>query len=171
MSAATTHHEPAADRVRDGQRAKVYRAEDAWALRLDAARRGAGQAVVANSRVLLPAELQFGTLDAAKAYATARLAPWDVPPVVLRERRGRTQAHWEEPGVIALPQTQHGTPWAMRETVLLHELAHHLAFFLDESSTHGPTYTRRMIALVTEALGEEAALALRVDYAEAGVRW
>lgn len=154
---------------RDAQRSRVYAGEDAWALRLDAARRGASRAVVAGSSVLLPAEVHFGTLAAAQAYGTAHLAAWAVPAVRLRERRGMTKAHWEAGGVIALPLPEHGTPWAMRETVLLHELAHHLAFHLDGVADHGRAFVSRMLELVDQVLGPEAALALRVDYAEAGV--
>jgi hypothetical protein len=47
-------------RPRDAQRARVYRAEDAWAARLDAARRGAPLATVGGSALLLPAEVRFG---------------------------------------------------------------------------------------------------------------
>ncbi|MCW2543702.1 MAG: hypothetical protein JWM40_1254 [Frankiales bacterium] len=120
--------------------------------------------------MVLPRELQFGTLDAAQAYASDVVAAWPVPPVVLRLRRGQGKAHWESPGVIALPVPEHGTPWAMRESVLLHELAHHLAFHLDGASDHGPSFLTRMLSLVVGALGEEAALALRVAWAEAGVK-
>lgn len=154
---------------RDNQRSRVYAGEDAWALRLDAARRGASLAEVAGSAVTLPRELQFGTLVAAQAYADRQLTLWDVPSVLLRERRGQLKAHWEAPGVIALPLAARGTPWAMRETVLLHELAHHLAFHLDGVADHGTAYTGRMLELVTQALGDEAALALRVDWASVGV--
>jgi putative metallohydrolase (TIGR04338 family) len=155
--------------VRDNQRARVYAGEEAWALRLDAARRGAARAEVAGSSVLLPRELQFGTLAAAQAYAARQLSSWEVPPVRLRTRRGQGQAHWEAPGVIALPVPVRGTPWAMRESVLLHELGHHLAFHLDGAADHGPRFTARMLELVTAALGPEAALALRVDWAAVGV--
>lgn len=147
----------------------MYAAEDAWAHRLDAARRGAGRAVVANSSVVLPAELLFGDLPTAQRYARDRLRLWDVPAVRLRRRKGQAKAHWEPPGVVALPVPQHGAPWAMRETVLLHELAHHLAFHLDRTTSHGVRFRRRMLELVQHALGPEAALALRVDYAEIGV--
>jgi putative metallohydrolase (TIGR04338 family) len=146
----------------------VYRAEDAWAMRLDAARRGAVRAEVAGSGVVLPAELRFGTLDAAQAYADAAL-PVGTPPVRLRERRGLGQAHWEAPDVVALPVPAYGEPWALRQTVLLHELAHHVDFHSTGSAGHGPSYVAAMLRLVAQELGEHAAFALRVDYAEAGV--
>jgi putative metallohydrolase (TIGR04338 family) len=157
------------DSPRDVQRARVYAAEGNWALRLDAARRGAGRAQVAGSSVLLPAERHFGTLEAAQAYCDQHL-PDGIPPVRVRRRKGQLQAHWEEPGVIALPVPAHGTPWALREAVLLHELAHHVAFHSHGSADHGRTYAGCMLELVEQVLGPEAALALRVDYAEAGVQ-
>jgi putative metallohydrolase (TIGR04338 family) len=173
MPRTSSHEGPsgpsAARSSRDVQRSRVYAGEDAWALRLDAARRGATRAEVAGSSVLLPAEQHFGTLAAAQAYCDAHLGD-DVPPVRVRSRKGAAQAHWEAPAGIALPVPEHGTPWALRETVLLHEMAHHLAFHLDGKADHGPSYTARMLALVDRVLGPEAALALRVDYAEAGVR-
>ena len=151
----------------DSQRQRVYDAEDAWALLLDAARRGAVRAEVAGSAVVLPAETVFGTLEAAQAYADH----WTqgLPPVRVRRRKGHRRAHWEPPGVIALPVPEHGQPWALRETVLLHELAHHAAFHRDGVTDHGPSYTSRMLELVGQALGAEAALALRVEYGERGV--
>jgi putative metallohydrolase (TIGR04338 family) len=153
--------------VRDSQRSRVYAAEDGWALRLDAARRGAPRAVVAGSSVLLPAELLFGTLEAAQEYADRAVPSY--PPVVLRARKGPGKAHWEAPGVIALPVPEHGQAWALRESVLLHELAHHVAFHSHEVADHGPTYRECMLDLVEQALGPEAALALRVAYGEVGL--
>ncbi len=148
----------------DHQRSRVYAAEDAWALLLDAARRGAVRATVAGSQVLLPQEKHFGTLEAAQMYADSHLE--GLPPVTVRRRRGQAKAHWEAPGIIALPVPAHGTPWALRESVLLHELAHHSAFHRDGVGDHGPSYASRMLELVEHALGPEAALALRVEYGE-----
>lgn len=156
--------------ARDAQRSRVYRAEDAWAARLDAARRGAPRAVVAGSSVLLPAERRFGTLAAAQGWCAAVLdlpevgALGDLPPPELRVRRGAHKAHWEPPGTIALPVPQHGEPWALRETVLLHELAHHLGAATGLSCGHGPPFPALVLLLVRAVLGEEAAFALRVDY-------
>lgn len=160
-------------RPRDVQRARVYRAEDAWAGRLDAARLGAGLATVGGSRVLLPAERRFGTLETAASYAARVVA---LPAVVdamgpvaapaIRLRRGARQAHWESPGVIALPVPRHGEPWGLRETVLLHELAHHVGETTGHTAGHAAPYPAVLLLLVTATLGPEAALALRVAYGE-----
>ena len=156
--------------ARDAQRARVYRAEDAWAARLDAARQGAGLAVVGGSRVLLPAERRFGTLATAAEYAARVLALPDVaalgpvPPPALRVRAGVRSAHWEPPGVIALPVPRHGEPWALRETVLLHELAHHVGETTGLSRGHRPPYPAVLLVLVRAVLGPEAELALHVAY-------
>ncbi|HUR14647.1 MAG TPA: TIGR04338 family metallohydrolase [Mycobacteriales bacterium] len=147
---------------RDTQRSQVYAAEEAWALRLDAARRGARRAVVAGSALTLPQELRFGSLEDAQRYAEHHLA--GLPPVRLRIRKGQAAAHYSPPDDLALPLPPYGEPWALRESVLLHELAHHVAFHTDGTADHGPSYTACMLDLVARVLGEEAAFALRVDY-------
>lgn len=123
--------------------------------------------------MLLPAEVRFGDLRAAEAYVASVLALAEVealagrvPPPELRPRRGQRAAHWERPGVIALPLPRHGEPWAMRETVLLHELAHHVGETTGLSAGHRAPFPAIVLALVQAALGEEAAFALRVAYGE-----
>jgi putative metallohydrolase (TIGR04338 family) len=160
-------------RPRDTQRARVYRAEDAWAARLDAARQGAGLATVGGSRLVLPPERRFGTLATASEHAARVLALpavldlfGPVPPPELRVRRGLRAAHWEAPGVIALPVPVHGEPWGLRETVLLHELAHHVGETTGRSVAHLAPYPAILLLLVGATLGPEAALALRVAYGE-----
>lgn len=158
-------------RTRDAQRAKVYRAEDAWAARLDAARQGAVLATVGGSSVLLPGERRLGSLTAAQAYCARVLELPDVVAVVgavdppaLRTRRGVRAAHWEPPGVIALPVPVHGEPWGLRETVLLHELAHHAGETTGRSHGHRAPFPAVVLLLAAAALGEQAAFALRIDY-------
>ncbi len=166
---------PSAARRRDGQRARVYRAEDAWSARLDAARRGAPLAEVAGSSLVLPAERRFGSLAQAEAYAARVLALPEVvaaagrvEPPAFRTRRGSRAAHWEAPGVVAVPVPRHGEPWALRESVLLHELAHHVAargpLVVGGGAGHGPPFPAVLLLLVQAVLGEEAAFALRVEY-------
>ena len=157
--------------ARDAQRSRVYRAEDAWAARLDAARRGAALASVGGSSLLLPAERRLGSLAAASDYVTRVLALAGVVEVVgklpvprLRTRRGVGRAHWEAPGIIALPVPQHGEPWALRETVLLHELAHHIGQTSGRAHGHHAPFPALVLLLAEAVLGAEAAFALRVDY-------
>ena len=168
---------PSLTRPRDVQRARVYRAEDAWAARLDAARRGAGLATVGGSQVVLPAERRFGTLETAAAYLARVLALPEVvaavgrvEPPVLRVRQGVRAAHWEAPDTIALPVPRHGEPWALRETVLLHELAHHVGETTGRSAGHGAPYPALLLLLVRVVLGPEAELALQIAYGEERVR-
>lgn len=163
--------------ARDGQRARVYRAEDGWASRLDAARRGAPLATVAGSAVLLPAELRFGSLAAASSYAQALLTLPALTAVTgpvaapeLRLRRGQRAAHWEPPGVIALPVPVRGEPWALRQSVLLHELAHHVGESTGRTAGHRAPFPALVLLLVQVALGEQAAFALRVAYGQEGVQ-
>ena len=177
MTASAPRDAPSGDApTRDSQRSRVYRAEDAWAARLDAARLGAASATVAGSSVLLPAERRLGSLDAAAEYAARVLAlpsvvaaVGELAPPSLRVRRGVRAAHWEPPGVLALPVPVHGEPWALRETVLLHELAHHVGETTGRSRGHRAPFPALVLLLVEAVLGAEAAFALRVDYGELGV--
>ena len=164
---------PRLRRPRDTQRAKVYRAEDAWASRLDAARQGAVLATVAGSSLLLPGERRLGSLEAAEAYCARVLSlpsvaglVGTISPPVLRVRRGAKAAHWEPPGVIAVAVPVHGEPWGLRETVLLHELAHHVGETTGRTQGHRAPFPAVLLLLVAGVLGEQAAFALQVDYGE-----
>lgn len=61
-----------------------------------------------------------------------------LPPVKVRPRRGHKWAHYE-PGreTIAVPPRGIGGEWALRGSVLLHEIAHHAA---TSDTGHGPTW-------------------------------
>ena len=133
-------------------------------------------ATVGGSSVVLPAERRLGSLAAAADYTGQVLALAEVvdavgvvAPPALRPRRGSRAAHWEPPGTIALPVPEHGEPWALRETVLLHELAHHVGETTGRSRGHRPPFPALVLLLVSAVLGHEAALALRVDYGAGAV--
>ncbi len=158
---------------RDAQRSRVYRAEDDWAARLDAARLGAPLATVGGSSLLLPGERRLGSLAAAADYCRRVLSLVEVVEVVgsvaspgLRTRRGARAAHWEPPGTIAVPVPTHGEPWALRESVLLHELAHHVGAAAGLATGHRPPFPALVLLLVRAVLGDEAAFALTVAYGE-----
>lgn len=138
----------------DYQRSAVYSAEDQWAASVD---RG-GPMDFHGSHIVLPQQRDFLTLVEVNAYVIDVCARQGIDAPTVRHRNGGARAHYEQSGVIALPTDQ---PWAMRESVVLHELAHHWAHGMD----HGPAFTAAMLNLVEVELGSEAALVLRAAYA------
>jgi putative metallohydrolase (TIGR04338 family) len=88
-----------------------------------------------------------------------------VPPSI-RHRTGGTRAHYETAeGVIAIPSDH---MWAMRESVVLHEIAHHLCVTGHSRALHDRHFTTTMLTLVREQMGHEAELLLRTGYQAAG---
>ena len=59
------------------------------------------------------------------------------------------------------------TDWALRELVVLHEIAHHLC---DAEPPHGPEFVATFCELAEAVMGPEVAHVLRVVYAKEGVR-
>jgi putative metallohydrolase (TIGR04338 family) len=68
---------------------------------------------------------------------------------------------------MAVPGYRAGSGWALRELVILHELAHHLAE--DIEIAHGGAFVDRLLTLVDGIVGPEAALLLRVTMLDVGV--
>lgn len=154
----------------------VYAAEDQWSAVLD---RG-GEVDFFGSHVQIPCQRRFGDLDAVQRYVDGVLAlPFvatEYPAattVTVRERSGQRRAHYEEhSSTVAIPFK---STWAARESVVLHELAHHLASSLGSPTGsrrqwHGLAYRQAMCALVDAVLGAEAAMMLRAGYEEVGLR-
>ena len=132
---------------------------------------------VAGSRVTLPVERKFGSIESVQQYVDGLLAlswvaaTWDRAqvPVRVRERSGEGQAHYQRVGsIMAVPGHRAGSGWALRELVILHELAHHLA--PDIESAHGGTFVDRLLTLIDGIVGPEAALLLRVTMLDVGVK-
>jgi putative metallohydrolase (TIGR04338 family) len=155
----------------------VYAAEDQWSALLD---RG-GTVDFFGSRLDVPTQRRFADIVTVQAYADAALTAPAVHaaypaagPVRVRERTGQRRAHYEPTtGTIAIPVR---TLWAGRESVVLHELAHHLACTAGVPAEptgrrwHGREFLSAMDVLVLATLGEAAALLLRAGYDAAGVR-
>ena len=162
--------------LRDFQRSRVYDAEHLVHRIFD---RSAEFPVVdvAGSRLTLPVERKFGSIDAVQRYVESVLAlawvvsTWEraAAPVHVRERSGGGQAHYQRIGsVMAVPGYRAGSGWALRELVILHELAHHLA--PDIEIAHGGAFVDRLLTLVDGIVGPEAALLLRVTMLDVGVK-
>ena len=92
-----------------------------------------------------------------------------VGALTVRARRGATAAHYErsddDGAAIAVPDR--GSTWALRELVVLHEIAHHLS---DAEPPHGPQFVETFCGLAEAVMGPEVAHVLRVVYAKEGVR-
>nr|WP_090278099.1 TIGR04338 family metallohydrolase [Mycolicibacterium komanii]CRL73462.1 hypothetical protein CPGR_03251 [Mycolicibacterium komanii] len=161
---------------RDTQRAKVYAAEEFVRTLFDrAAERGNRVIEFFGTSLTLPPEARFASIESVQRYVDDVLAlptvrqRWPHPaPLGVRSRRGASAAHYEvdETGaVIAVPEVQ--TRWALRELVVLHEMAHHLC---GVAPPHGPQFVATFCELADAVMGPEVAHVLRVVYAKEGVR-
>jgi putative metallohydrolase (TIGR04338 family) len=162
--------------VRDSQRAKVYAAEEFVRTLFDrAAEHGNRSVEFFGTSLTLPPEGRFGSVDGVQRYVddvfalgSVRVRWPNVAPLMVRPRRGVMAAHYErgdDGAVIAVPERQ--TTWALRELVVLHEIAHHLC---DAVPPHGPEFVATFCELAEAVMGPEVAHVLRVVYAKEGVR-
>lgn len=161
---------------RDSQRSRVYAAEEFVRTLFDRAAQHSSRSLDFFGEALtLPPEARFGAVDSVQRYVDEVLglpavrARWTQRRgLTVRSRRGATAAHYETVdgvGVIAVPA---GDGWALRELVVLHELAHHLC--PDEEPPHGPGFVATFCALAGIVMGPEVGHVLRVVYAKEGVR-
>ncbi len=161
---------------RDTQRAKVYAAEQFVRTLFDrAAERGNRIIEFFGTQLTLPPEARFASVASVQAYVDDVLAHplirtgWPgAGALTVRPRRGATAAHYEVVdgrAVIAVPEKH--TTWALRELVVLHELAHHLSH---AEPAHGPAFVSTFCEVAEAVMGPEVAHVLRVVYAKEGVR-
>ena len=155
---------------RDAQRAKVYAAEEFVRTLFDrAAEHGNRVVEFFGAQLTLPPEGRFATAAAVQRYVDEVLAHvGNDRPLKVRPRRGTTAAHYErseEGATIAVPER--GATWALRELVVLHEIAHHLC---DAEPPHGSEFVATFCGLAEAVMGPEVAHVLRVVYAKEGVR-
>jgi putative metallohydrolase (TIGR04338 family) len=169
--------------VRDSQRAKVYAAEEFVRTLFDrSAQHGSGVIDFFGTQLTLPPEARFASVDAVRRYVEEVLAlpavlqRWPaVEPVAVRARRGLTAAHYEpgsggqersDRGVATIAVPERHTSWALRELVVLHEIAHHLS---PTGAPHGKEYVATMAELAGCVMGPEVQHVLRVIYSKEGV--
>lgn len=162
---------------RDTQRSRVYAAESFVRKLFDhAAQRSSRTVEFFGEQITLPPEARFASLESVQRYvdevltmpAVVELGP-SRGSVVVRARRAATAAHYENDGhgVIAVPDRLGGT-WALRELVVLHEVAHHVCG--PDGPPHGPRFVATFCALAGAVMGPEVGHVLRVVYAKEGVR-
>ncbi|HEX2616636.1 MAG TPA: TIGR04338 family metallohydrolase [Flavobacteriales bacterium] len=150
--------------MRDTQRERVYQAEfrlrDLFAT---AERIGNPTVELDGIRLTLPPEARFASVESMQSYCDRVTTMVAASPVRVRERKGDAHAHYAG-GEIAVPTF--GTRWAMREVVVLHELAHHLAI----GERHGPGFVATFNDLLARVMGPEVGLAYRILCTHEGVK-
>ncbi len=135
---------------------------------------------LAGATLTLPAEARFASVASVQQYVDRVLAlPGVVEqfdrarlPLTVRDRRSAQAAHYHSARAeIAVPATADNR-WAMRELVVLHEVAHHLDPTVAADTpgpVHGPDFVHTLIELVGQVLGPETALIYRVMLGDAGL--
>ena len=148
----------------DRSRSAVYLAEDDVARALDSPLR---RFQLDGELLSLPTPLHFGTVAAMQDYTDSvlsdpaiRAAYPGVASVRVVPTRGFRRASYQD-GVIRIPAKDRRGQWAMRDTVLLHEVAHHLA----PGGAHGPIFRTALVALYGARLGRGPALLLQRGFA------
>ncbi len=161
---------------RDTQRAKVYAAEEFVRTLFDRASQHGNRAVdFFGTQLTLPPEGRFASVPAVQRYVDDVLAHAAVRQrwpgagnLTVRPRRGATSACYElseDAATIAVPE-QRGS-WALRELVVLHEIAHHVS---NAEPPHGHEFVATFCELAEAVMGPEVAHVLRVVYSKEGVR-
>ena len=159
---------------RDDGRSRVYAAQRlVHAVFDNAERAGSREAVFLGTRLTVPPEAKFASVESLQRYVDQVLAlpsvrrrwPRRAHAVAVRKRKGDRAAHYERiggSGAIAVPDGS----WAMRELVVLHELAHH--FDLGDGGAHGAGFQETYVELAGMVMGAEAAHLLRVAFLREG---
>lgn len=190
---------------RDVQKSRVYRAEhELWDI-LDQVNASGGPITMEmlGSRITLSADIRFGSIEHVQMYVNRVLAdpevrglyPWATrKPVTVRQRKGNAHAHYRKLGnELAVHQAKTGQSWALREMVVLHELAHHVvATDYPDTRTdasqrevfdglihevaagivapHGDWFARAYLNLVRIMISHEAAFALEIFFRQHEVK-
>jgi putative metallohydrolase (TIGR04338 family) len=160
--------------TRDTQRSRVYAAEEFVRTLFDRASEHGNRSVdFFGASLTLPPEARFASVESVQRYIDGVLGlvreRWPAAaPLTARPRRGVAAAHYEredDGAAIAVPDRR--TNWALRELVVLHEIAHHLC---DADPPHGPEFVATFCELTEAVMGPEVGHVLRVVYSKEGVR-
>ena len=157
--------------MRDSQRSKVYHAEDILRTVMDRALDNPLYTIEGIS-LTLPPEGRFSSAEDVQRYVDRVVSlpsvveQYGVMPVTVRPRKGQRIAHYESfPPTIAVPENHNR--WALREIVVLHELAHH---YSRTRPAHGPEFTGTFINLLGRVMGPEMGLLARILYSHNEVK-
>lgn len=192
-------------RERDVQKSRVYRAENELCRILDQVNASGGSVTMEllGSQITLSSDIRFGSVEHVQMYVNRVLAdpdvralyPWATrKPVTVRHRKGNAKAHYRKlGGELAVHEAKTGQSWALREIVVLHELAHHVVAtdypdtrtgasqqeVLDGRihevassivASHGDWFARTYLNLVRIMISHETAFALEIFFRQEDVK-
>lgn len=148
--------------MRDSDRAKVYAAEQEVRRMLAVP----GFIKMYGTLVPVPDERKFGAVADVQVYVDRVLQHiGHDTPITVRTRKGHKAATYSAmKQEIAIPDSDR---WALREVVVLHEVAHHLSRGSDQS--HGPEFRSAFCNLLESVLAPEARFLLQVAFFERGL--
>lgn len=118
------------------------------------------------SKLELPIERKFASLESIETYCNTVLKLRQVrerypiqaaKPITVRARKTDRSAHYQRGEIAICPN---GSRWALREMVVLHELAHHLAIGDD----HGRKFQTAYAFLLTECVGPEVGIIMHAFF-------
>lgn len=158
----------------DAQRQRVYDAENALTTLFDNIALSQNPVVVLphGITVTLPPEARFGSLESIQTHVDRILRHPVIEmayprmsgvPITVRRRKSAGKAHYEDYPTWPNPRIaihDGRNDWAMRELVVLHEVAHHLSY----GQQHGPGFAEALLVLVKTVMGPEVGLALQVFF-------
>lgn len=153
---------------------KIYQVEFALRDILDVCSEGDGTYTIQGMKLTMPIEYKFGSLDTIKTYANAVVDDYNrrhgtdhgYAEVVEGSKSLHRRAYYRHGMArITIPQRDRGS-WAWRQVVILHEIAHHLAFI----PGHGVEFAEIMEDLLRECVGPEAGLVYRILLDQEGIQ-
>lgn len=162
--------------MKDPDQRAVYTAEDQLLAWLDATAPDRPTVTIDGETYTPEVEPRFTDPTAAASYVAKVLDHLrehsrsydgrELIDVSVRPRNGRTQAHYEPDTLtIAVPPFEVGGRWALRGSVVLHELAHHLCGERD----HGAAFRTTHLRLLEDIGQPVTADLLHLAYAREGL--
>jgi len=110
-------------------------------------------------------DIKFDTVEQVQDYVKAvQSSRWykaiwpQADPLRVFGKLDASSAHYEWGGSISVPTAKRGGKWALREIVVLHEIAHH------HGISHGAEFTGSFLILLAKAVSAETARNLRDQY-------
>jgi putative metallohydrolase (TIGR04338 family) len=161
--------------IRDSQKSSLYAAERLlWDIFDRCAEHNNPMVEIEHIQLTLPPEGKFADITSIQRRCDQVCDAMNVPHVRVEAHRNKNiggDAFYQHLGMrLVVPDGR--KRWAMRELVVLHELAHHVTDCQQPLglAAHGPEFVANYIRLLETVMAPEAGLAARLVYVAHGVK-